>query len=239
MDLKSAKVKAFFDGTNGWLKRDYQTRVRSLVVTELLADVSGCTVLDLGCGDGSVSLPLLPSASHVTMVDLSDHMLERARKNTPGEYRSRVAHVRANLHDLEAKLQYDVVLCIGVLAHVDSVEATIAKVSSLVKLGGRCILQITDSEQALGKILFWYSALRGSLGTSAGYSLNKTTLSQVCSIAARNGLRLVSMRRHELLLPGMRRFPKKWLLKYDLFVLKNSLLSRNATSALLLFEKGA
>jgi hypothetical protein len=112
-------------------------------------------------------------------------------------------------------------------------------VADLLRVGGRCVVQITDSNRGLGRLHYLYYSARASLTGSIGYSLNETTLPQIISMAACNCLELTSIRRHSLLLPGMGKLPARWLLKYELFVLRSRILSRYGASALLLFEKTA
>jgi 2-polyprenyl-3-methyl-5-hydroxy-6-metoxy-1,4-benzoquinol methylase len=118
MPSKSAKVEAFFSDPDPYLRNNCAIAVRSTLVKDLLGEIRHSRILDLGCGDGSVSVHFLAQRNSVTMLDLSWAMLERARANTPPEYRSRVDYVNADLLDFEAERPYDVVLCIGVLAHV-------------------------------------------------------------------------------------------------------------------------
>jgi 2-polyprenyl-3-methyl-5-hydroxy-6-metoxy-1,4-benzoquinol methylase len=237
---KIHKVRRFFAGADNYLKDNYNIQVRSHIVGELLGNVCHSRILDLGCGDGSISLPLLSASNHLTLVDLSENMLRAAVKNMPPEHRARVDYVARNLLDFEPTEAFDIVLCIGVLAHVDSLEETVAKVSRLLRPGGQCILEINDSDQFVGLINYLYCSVRRLLTRSSpGYALNRTTLRGLVSLAAARGLRLESVRRHALLLPGMGRLPKKWLLEYDLFMQKNRCLSEYGSEALALFVKRA
>src|SRR5438128_2046389 len=48
-------------------------------VQELLGSVHGLRVADIGCGTGRNALRLAPQGAHVTAVDYSEAMLQRAR----------------------------------------------------------------------------------------------------------------------------------------------------------------
>src|SRR5438552_742750 len=129
MYVKASQVKAFFEKPDLYLKSSRKNiSVRTTIVKELLGDLSGFRVLDLGCGDGSISLQFLPDMESLTLVDLSSAMLERAVRATPIEYRSRVQYVNLDLSDFHSTQKYDVVLCLGLLAHVESIEQTIERV---------------------------------------------------------------------------------------------------------------
>jgi 2-polyprenyl-3-methyl-5-hydroxy-6-metoxy-1,4-benzoquinol methylase len=53
------------------------------VVTELLGDVSGKSVLDYGCGTGTFSRFLQSKGAFVTGVDVSENMIEVAKRISP------------------------------------------------------------------------------------------------------------------------------------------------------------
>lgn len=71
------------------------------VVNELMGDVRGLQVLDLGCGTGRHSLRLAAAGAHVTAVDFSDGMVARAAAK-PGWER-----IRFVAHDLAQPLPFD------------------------------------------------------------------------------------------------------------------------------------
>ena len=128
---------------------------------------------------------------------------------------------------------YDVVLCIGVLAHVNSIEEIIAKVASFVKPGGRCVFQLSDSSAPFSRVGRCFYAARHFLSRSS-LDYKPMTLPEVVSVAARHGLTTLSSRRHLLLLfPGMARLLGRWLIPYDLFTSNNRFLSKQSSDVLL------
>src|SRR2546423_8693350 len=151
-------VEGFFD-TDAYLRNDTVIPIRARLVRELLGDVTGMRVLDVGCGDGSLSTQFLDRSNSVTMVDFSQRMLDRARMNLkPRGIGARVEFVRADLFEFEAEAPYDVVLCIGLLAHVAEPGTAIEKVAELVAAGGRCVLQVSDDDQLANRLLYRYYA---------------------------------------------------------------------------------
>ena len=61
----------------------------------------GATILDLGCGTGTYTLPLAQAAERVTGVDSSTTMLERLRKEAKRAGISNVATIQATWQDAE------------------------------------------------------------------------------------------------------------------------------------------
>src|SRR6266550_8275118 len=79
MTSRTPSVKTFFDNTDVYLRKSFGVSVRSFVVRSLLGELEGSAILDLGCGDGSISLQYLSPTNRITLVDLSGKMLERAK----------------------------------------------------------------------------------------------------------------------------------------------------------------
>jgi 2-polyprenyl-3-methyl-5-hydroxy-6-metoxy-1,4-benzoquinol methylase len=238
----SARVhnaKRFFGQASRYLTRNYRIPIRAQILKDLLGNVRDADILDLGCGDGSISAQFLHASNRVTMVDFSFDMLEQARKTVPADCTSRVQWVHEDILQFEPPAQYDVVLCIGVLAHVDSLEATIGRVARMVKPGGRVAFQITDDDQPLVR---WWKWMYAGLNVVSRASLRwqGMTRSEVIAIAARRGLMIEREQRHLLLLfPGMARILGKWLLPYDAFTRKRAWLARYASNVILVCRKDA
>lgn len=236
MNSKTQSVKRFFDNTEVYLRKDFGVSIRAIVVRSLLGEVSCSAIVDLGCGDGRVSLQYLSNSNRLTLVDLSERMLERARLNTSGALKRNVEYINRDFLNLTWKDSFDVVLCVGVLAHVVSVEHAVAQVATFLRPGGRCILQVTDNERLIAKIDCLYQS-KQVRAQSYGYSINSPTLAQIVSLAKSNGLKLRDGRRYSLLLPGMGKLPNRWLYKYQLQTLNNRFLSRYGSEVILLFSK--
>lgn len=234
---KTQHVKSFFDNTHLYLRKSFGVSLRAYVVRSLLGELEHSRILDLGCGDGSVSLQYLSRSNHLKLVDLSDKMLERARLNTPDSLKNHIEYINQDFHQLEWQDYFDIILCIGVLAHVPSLEETISTVTKFLKPGGLCIFQLTDAGKTVAKIEGVYRS-RQSKNAGYGYAVNKTTPAQIIKLAADCGLKLVGQRRFSLLLPGMGKLPDKWLYGYQMLTLRNRFLSRFGSEVILLFSKG-
>jgi 2-polyprenyl-3-methyl-5-hydroxy-6-metoxy-1,4-benzoquinol methylase len=237
MNLKEDVVKLYFDNTEVYLKNNISILTRSLIVKDLLGKVDNCTILDLGSGDGSISLQFLSNTNHITMVDISKNMLMKSIRNTPQGYYSCTHYINANLSELEINGGFDIILCLGVLAHVESVEVIISKAAKLLNPGGRCIFQITDNGQLLGRFTYLYYTLRNLVTNYSRYQMNKMSAEQIILSASEKGLSYVACKRYSLVLPGMGILPRKWLEDFEIAVLQKDRLSRYGSEAVLLFQK--
>ncbi len=198
-------VRAFFDAQS-YLQRNPIIPIRAAIVNELLADVVDAQVLDLGCGDGSISRPLLARGNQLTLVDFSPRMLESARAATPSG--SPVQFVHSDIMTFTPERAYDVVICVGVLAHVPSVAGALTQIRRALRPGGRAIIQITDDTSALGRLLNLYYSIRRS--RSSDYRLNVITRAELLDQSRHNDLTEVSMRRYGALIPGLGHLPRGW-----------------------------
>ena len=94
----------------------------SLVAEAAAAVTPGAkSVLDIGCGAGNYTLKLLQCASNldVTLVDLSQPMLDRARMRVQQATRGKVETLQADVRDLQLDAgRFDIILAAAVLHHL-------------------------------------------------------------------------------------------------------------------------
>lgn len=92
-------------------------------------------VLDCGCGYGFLGLlimPLLPKGSTYTGIDLAEKLIEEGEKLfADKEYEVRFLH--KDVYEYHVKEQYDLVICQGVLRHLDTPEAFLKKMIEFAK----------------------------------------------------------------------------------------------------------
>jgi 2-polyprenyl-3-methyl-5-hydroxy-6-metoxy-1,4-benzoquinol methylase len=240
---KTDQVREFFDEPKSYLsRRRFDIAIRSETVQEFTKNKMYSRILDIGCGDGSLSLPLLTEHNRLTLLDLSSNMLSRARSKVPAGLEGNVEIIQGNFVTAEfGRREYDLVLCVGVLAHVDSVPEVMAKLASIVKPGGNVILQISDSAHFLTRMFLPYGALM-NLVKPPKYPLNRFPRSEILRIARENRLKLISGYRYGLPLPGMHRvFSQEALYNLVRALFGTSARNRNpwlGGESLMLFEMG-
>jgi 2-polyprenyl-3-methyl-5-hydroxy-6-metoxy-1,4-benzoquinol methylase len=192
-------------------------------------------ILDIGCGNGEISLQFLPMASHITLLDNSPEMLDLCRANVPAGDTAKVNYVCSDFHVFEPDILFDLVLCIGVLAHVESVESTFTKLSSFLAPSGVCLVQLTDAGTLLGWGIYLYENWLHR--KQAGYALNCLSAGDVMKIAGRHGLYLQRKQAYWTVLSGFGWLPESWIWRFQESALRNSWLARWGTEVFLLFQK--
>jgi predicted TPR repeat methyltransferase len=84
MSTKIDEVKSLFESPQPYLeRRRYNINIRAETVQYFLRNREFTRILDIGCGDGSVSIPLLNPQPELTLLDLSANMLSAAQSNIP------------------------------------------------------------------------------------------------------------------------------------------------------------
>lgn len=113
-------------------------RLRRCLGEELWDALRAVHVLECGCGAGRFTEVLVDRGARVTSIDLSS-AVEANADNIPVGDNHRVA--QADILRLPFRPQsYDVVLCLGVIQHTPSPEATIAALWEHVRPGGWLVI---------------------------------------------------------------------------------------------------
>jgi ubiquinone/menaquinone biosynthesis C-methylase UbiE len=205
-DAERDRAKGFFANPHRYVRNNPYIEFRADAVRQLLPRFTRKSILDLGCGDGRISIPLLGDSDELVLVDSSASMLDLARANVPPKVASQVRYVCTDLAEFEPQRTYDVVLCIGVLAHVYDPSVALRRVARSVAPNGCAIIQITGGSYFLGRATQWLYALKRRLVDSSAHALNHLTLRYVCTELHGSGLRFASSYRY-ISVPGVRRLP--------------------------------
>ena len=108
-------------------------------VIELLGDVEGLDVADIGCGTGRHALRMARAGARVTALDFSEGMLAKAVEKTGS---NRIRFVR---HDLERPFPlpdaaFDRVLCALVIDHVSNLASLFAEMGRICRKDGSIVI---------------------------------------------------------------------------------------------------
>jgi 2-polyprenyl-3-methyl-5-hydroxy-6-metoxy-1,4-benzoquinol methylase len=203
---KTEQAKLFFETPERYLdRREFDIRIRTETVQQFIEGRTLGRILDIGCGNAAISLPLLTSQRRLTLLDISSNMLATARRGIPSHLVNNVDIINEGF--MTARLEpgvYDLVLCIGVLAHVDSPVDVIGKVAQLLKPGGCGILEFTDSYHFMGRAVVMYHRLLNSIRPTT-YSLNQIHEREILEICSKCGLKATAFYRYCLPPPGAHR----------------------------------
>jgi len=187
--MKTDEVKAFFERTDVYLTYNYNLRIRAETVAAFIGDEKFESVLDMPCGTGDISAPFMENFNHLTMMDFSENMIATSKKRVQADV-GRVDFVNADFyaHDFKNQ-QYDLVMNIGILAHIADPIRFLEESMKLVKPGGKLIIQNTDSDHWFAKLIHTYLGFRRLVGKDK-YELNKVPEREVIKKITTNGFEL-------------------------------------------------
>lgn len=117
---------------------------QAALIGTVLAD--GCKVVDFGCGDGRVAIPLRALGYDVTAVDASQNMLDRLHEHDRDM--PTVLSAGTGLYAVLGK-KVDAVVSLAVLIHHNYADCLdlLTELRQAVKLGGTLILDWPVSDQ--------------------------------------------------------------------------------------------
>lgn len=208
MNSRIDEVRTLFE-TPAWYldRRQYNIEVRAETVGALVANLKPGKILDIACGDGSISIPLLRSTNQLTLLDLSSAMLAIAKSRIPEGLTGKVQLINQDF--LKADLaphSFDLIICLGLIAHVDSPKALVGRIAELLNPGGVVIMESTDSSHFLNWPAVFHHSVLKALGRMK-YKLTLTTTDEVIAMFAAKGLELSAIYRYSMPgVPGIDRF---------------------------------
>jgi SAM-dependent methyltransferase len=154
-------------------------RLQERLLLEMIGDVDGRDVLDVGCGDGFLAAALARAGGHVTGLDPDPRMLEAAADSV---------ELHLLLGQAEslpfADATFDQVVAVTVLSFVPQAEKAIAEMARVLKPGGRLVIG------ELGRWSAWAAIrrVRGWLGHPTWAIAHFRTVSALRRLLERQGL---------------------------------------------------
>lgn len=135
----------------------------------------GEAVLEVGVGTG-LSLPLYDKSVKVTGIDISEHMLEVARKR-----KARLGLDNVDLHVMNAQEMdfpddsFDKVVAMYVASVVPDPVALVEEMRRVCKPGGQLIFvnHFNSSNPVISRIEKWLEPLANTLGFHPGFSMDE------------------------------------------------------------------
>jgi ubiquinone/menaquinone biosynthesis C-methylase UbiE len=227
----ASRIKQAFEQPQWYLQKTaYNITIRVETVREFVA---GCpeAVLDIGCGDGSLSRGLLNGHNRLTLLDQSQTMLGLARSRIPEGWCGRIQSVNANFMEAELERQsFDLILCVGVLAYVEVERRRdfIERIKSLLKPGGSLIIECTDGPHFISRFVVFYNTLRHWMKPNRMRTIVGSS-AQVVAVCEDMGFELAGSFRYCLPLAPMRKLmSQKVSYKAVRFLFGTAIRNRNA-----------
>lgn len=159
-------IKGAFERPHWYVSRNaFNIKIRIETIREFTRHLKPNNILDIGCGDGSLSLPLLTESNHITFLDRSKSMLDLVMSRIPRSCADRIDLL--NMDFMDCRLQeeaFDLIICVGVMAYIEDGRSFIRKIATLLKPGGTLIIECSDGSHLYTRINRLYEKFRVKLG---------------------------------------------------------------------------
>jgi 2-polyprenyl-3-methyl-5-hydroxy-6-metoxy-1,4-benzoquinol methylase len=173
-----------------------------------LGGASTGRLLDCAAGTGEVTCALLKSGrfSHATIVDISPAMLQSAKELLSSQItKTELEFVHSDIFNFKpSDSGFDLILCLGLIAHVGRLDILLPHLKSMLTPGGRIILQTTLTDHVGARIMRALTARREL--AQRGYRISWFSQRDIADASHGAGLQILEMRRHSLGIPFGDRF---------------------------------
>jgi len=231
------QVHAFFNSANAYLTGNMTTEFRKQLITQMLGQIENKKIIDIGCGNGSVSIPFL-GTNNVTFLDFSINMLKEVEKKVPSEFKENYECFHGDVESFQPVIKFDIAIVLGLLAHVENLNRTVKKISELLKPAGVCIVQITNSQKNITKIINLLSRIKRLISKpNYQYTVNDLNEKGIVHAFGENDLKLIQKKVYLSSFPGFKLIPEKLRKDFLLFLNGKEVISKFGSEMVLKFEK--
>lgn len=133
----------FFKNNVDFYSEEYRDYSLKPWEKRLIESVIGTEVLDVACGGGRITVPLLRRGFNVTGLDFVGEFEEKIRKHK-SEFKGNFKFDKADMTNLPyADCLFDTVTCVNSLVYlrdIEEVQATIDEISRVLKPDGRMLI---------------------------------------------------------------------------------------------------
>jgi ubiquinone/menaquinone biosynthesis C-methylase UbiE len=167
-----------------WRSTTQTERLELRTILDLMGELAGARLLDVGCGDGPLALAAAARGAEVVGVDADPAMLGAAR------IRARSDGVCATEKLPFADGAFDAVAAITVLCFISDAAGAIREIARVLKPGGRLVIG------ELGRVNAWAAIrrVRGCFSSALWRAARFRSAAELCALAEHAGLTVVSVR---------------------------------------------
>lgn len=150
-------------------------------------------ILEVGCGDGSITLPLSAFGGSVTSFDIDDNLVAGVKKEIDKRNISNVDLTRENAYYFSSKESFNIIVVSEVLEHLTHPEKVVANMKAHLIKGGYCIVTVPNGYgpwEMSNKVKKVFSPRRGRESECGHQHVQFFTMSRIVGLFSDNGLEL-------------------------------------------------
>jgi ubiquinone/menaquinone biosynthesis C-methylase UbiE len=209
-------VTAYFDKLPQTHKRQFEERAsganfnfqQRLTLACELGGASSGRLLDCAAGTGEITCALLKSGrfNHAIAVDVSPAMLQSAKVLLTSQIKNaELQFVQSDVFNFKpADSRFDLILCLGLIAHTGRLDILLPHLRSMLTPGGRIILQATLTDHPGTRIV--RALTSRSEHARRGYRISWFSHRNIADACQTAGLQILETRRHSVGVPFGDRF---------------------------------
>lgn len=240
MNSRLDNVREFFNKLTYLEDSRDRIWVRTLIIRKFLLGFSPKVVLDIGCGDGSLSLWLLPKIRRLILNDLSEQMVRQAERR--GSAHVGMEKIEYRLGDISTidldDETFDLVICVGLLAHVDDPQRLLKRLDTLIRKRGVIILETSPDPKIYGSRLRGIFKRLGKEDDSYNaYEKNRVSLEDLNSWCDQMGWMIMNSARFSLPFIGFGFLPVWIRCAYSWISWRLPVLSNKGNEHLVMYQK--
>ena len=141
ISLRTSYQKQYYDKEHNYMDTADTNYVNNLV-ERLISEAKikkHHKILEIGCGKGRFSIPLLKKGYNITCIDLSDSLLKDFKKNISSEMKVKIINEDFNKIAKKLKNKFDFIIGFYILHHLDNLEGSFRNMRIMLKKGGKII----------------------------------------------------------------------------------------------------
>lgn len=188
----NGQVKQYFDNTETYIVNNYIIELRAQIIKKYLGDLKGKSILDIGCGNGKLT-SYYSNLNNITFIDISEEMIREARSNIKEDNLGNVKFICGDFLKTDIVGKYDVIVLVGVIAHLDDIEIAFSKLNALLSKNGKLIIQFTNCNHIIS---FFNFIKNKGFKNHYNYNLNRTSKKSIRSKLEGNGFKITKVIRY-------------------------------------------
>lgn len=144
-----------YDYTSFWKDRAYEDQSEKRILQKLLPE-SGEAILDIGGGYGRLAPLYVGRYKRAVILDYSQSSLDKAHLLAEQKDWKNLQTRRGNAYQLPfANQEFDTVLMVRVLHHLEKPEVTLGEINRVLKPGGVLILEMANKIHLKARLKQW------------------------------------------------------------------------------------
>ena len=128
--------------------REGRDAMRAAMLARFPVDLTGCRVLDAGCGAGPASVALAERGAQVVAVDISPSLLDVARRRTPPGLLDRIEFIAGDMLDARHG-RFDFVMAMDSLIHYRAPDIAAALGHLAERTSGKIVFTVAPKTPLL------------------------------------------------------------------------------------------